>query len=120
MIKRQTMALVKGIRTQLLTKCANVFYLEGTEGKAYPRIVFEVRPTYETRMTLELDLWDVRGNEKTLADLADDVEDLLDGMVLSEPEYMASFYTNNDMKPVPDENKDFKHINLSFNIIYQS
>jgi hypothetical protein len=44
----------------------------------------------------------------------------VDGMVLSEPEYIASFYTNNDMKSVPDENKDFRHLNMSFNIIYQS
>ena len=120
MNKRTTMALVKGIRTQLLDKCSNVYFQEGTEDKKYPRIIMDVRPTYETRMVLELDLWNMRGEEKTLADLADTVEDLLDGMVLSEPGYMASLYTNNDMKFVPDENKDFKHVNMSFNIIYQS
>lgn len=120
MNKRTTMALVKGIRTQLLSKCSHVYYLESTEDKKYPMIIFEVRPSYETRMTLELDLWSMRGSEKTLFDLADTIEELVDGMVLSEPEYIASFYTNNDMKSVPDENKDFKHLNMSFNIIYQS
>lgn len=120
MNKRTTMALVEGIRTQLFSKCPNVFYMESTEKKQYPMIVFEVRPSYETRMTLELDLWEMRGSEKALFDLADTVEEFMDGMVLSEPEYIASFYTNNDMKNVPDENKDFRHVNMSFNIIYQS
>ena len=126
MNKRTTMLLVKDIRSQLLTKCPNVFYLEGSEEKTYPRIIFEARPISETKMILELDLWNYRRGEniedaeKTLFDLADSVEFLFDGMILSEPEYIASFCTNNDMKPVLDENKDFKHVNMSFDIIYQS
>lgn len=125
MNKRTTMELVKEIRTLLLTKCSNVFYIEGSEEKTYPRIVFEVRPYQERRMVLELDLWSMRVNgnaqgEKELHDLADDIEYMLDGLVVSKTAFMAAFYTNNDAKSVIDENKDFKHMNLSFDIIYQS
>jgi hypothetical protein len=119
------MELVKDIRTLLLTKCSNVFFAEGSETKSYPRIVFDVRPYQTRRMVLEMDLWSMRENgnsqgEKELRDLADDLENMLDEMILSKATYIASFYTNNDVKPVPDENKDFKHINMSFDIIYQS
>ena len=120
MIKRTSMELVEGIRTLLLTKCDNVYFREGSENKTYPRIIFDVRPFMERRVVLEMDLWDMRGNEKNLQDLADDIEELIDGTVLSNPSYIASFGSNNDMKYVPDENKDFKHINMSFDIIYQS
>lgn len=125
MNKRTTMELVKDIRTLLLTKCSNVFFAEGSETKSYPRIVFDVRPYQTRRMVLEMDFWSMRENgnsqgEKELRDLADDLENMLDEMILSKATYIASFYTNNDIKNVPDENKDFKHINMSFDIIYQS
>ena len=119
------MELVKDIRTFLLTKCSNVFFLEGSETKAYPNIVFDVRPMTERRMVLEMDLWDMRKNGdnagiKELEDLADDIEEALDGLIFSRSAYIACFNANNDIKPVIDENKDFKHINMSFDIIYQS
>lgn len=125
MNKRTTMELVKDIRTLLLTKCSNVYFTEGSELKAYPRIIFDVRPYQERRMVLEMDLWSMRenGNEqgiKELHDLADTLEYMLDELVLSKTSYIASFYTNNDAKDVTDENKDFKHMNMSFDIIYQS
>ena len=125
MNKRTTMELVKDIRTLLLTKCSNVYFAEGSELKTYPRIVFDVRPYQERRMVLEMDLWSMRenGNEqgiKELHDLADTLEDMLDELILSKTSYIASFYTNNDAKDVADENKDFKHMNMSFDIIYQS
>lgn len=125
MNKRTTMELVKDIRTLLLTKCSNVYFTEGSEKKTYPRIIFDVRPYQERRMVLELDLWSMRenGNEqgiKELHDLADTLEDMLDELILSKTSYIASFYTNNDAKDVVDENKDFKHMNMSFDIIYQS
>lgn len=125
MNKRTTMELVKDIRTLLLTKCSNVYFAEGSELKTYPRIVFDVRPYQERRMVLEMDLWSMRenGNEqgiKELHDLADALEYMLDELILSKTSYIASFYTNNDAKDVADENKDFKHMNMSFDIIYQS
>lgn len=125
MNKRTTMELVKDIRTLLLTKCSNVYFTEGSEKKTYPRIIFDVRPYQKRRMVLELDLWSMRenGNEqgiKELHDLADTLEDMLDELILSKTSYIASFYTNNDAKDVVDENKDFKHMNMSFDIIYQS
>lgn len=125
MNKRTTMELVKDIRTLLLTKCQYVYFREGEERKLYPRIIFDVRPFGDRRMVLEMDLWDIRVNgnnqgEKEIHDLADTLEDMLDGTVISKSTYMASFYTNDDAKSVTDENKDFKHMNMSFDIIYQS
>lgn len=125
MNKRTTMELAKDIRTLLLTSCPRTFFREASEKKVYPYVVFDIRAYMERRMELEIDLWNVRRPgtdtaEKELNDLADTIEDQLDDLVLSKPLYIASFSTNNDMKNVPDENKDIKHINMSFNIIYQS
>lgn len=130
MNKRFTMELVKDVRLQLLTNCPNVYFREAKEKeKAYPYIVFDVRPLVDRRMVLELDIWDIRERtvnsetvygEAEIRNLGDDIEDFFDGMVLSLPQYIASFYTNNDMKGVLDENKDIKHLNMSFDIIYQS
>lgn len=125
MNKRTTMELIKDIRTLLLTECSEVYFLEGKENKGYPRIIFDVRPYQERRMVLELDLWDIRKNgnaqgDVELRNLADSIEVMLDEAILSKANYIASFYTNNDAKPVIDENKDIKHMNMSFDIIYQS
>jgi len=125
MNKRTTMELVKDIRTLLLTKCSETYFREGKETKTYPRIIFDVRPYQERRMVLELDLWSTRMNgnsqgDKELCDLADSIEYMFDEHILSRANYIASFYTNNDAKSVTDENKDIKHMNMSFDIIYQS
>ena len=122
MNKRTTMELVKDIRTMLLTDCPRSFFREGKEKKTYPYVVFDVRAYMERRVELELDLWGLRGldTEKELNDLADTIEENIDGTVISKPSYIASFGTNNDVKDVPDENKDIKHINMSFSVIYQS
>ena len=122
MNKRTTMELVKDIHTMLLTDCPRSFFREGKEKKIYPYVVFDVRAYMERRVELELDLWGLRGpdTEKELNDLADTIEENIDGTVISKPSYIASFGTNNDVKDVPDENKDIKHINMSFSVIYQS
>ena len=129
MNKRLTMELVKDVRSQLLDKCSNVYFREAPEKKYYPMVVFDVRPLIDRRMVLELDIWDMRertvnnetvDGESEIRNLGDDIEVFFAGMVLSLPQYIASFYTNNDMKGVLDDNKDIKHLNMSFNVIYQS
>ncbi len=120
MNKRTTMVFSKDVRTQLLTKCDNVYFREAKEKKTYPYVVYDLRPYMERRMVLELDLWGTREQEMALQEMADDIEDLFDSAVFSEPYYIASFTSNNDMKNVIDENKDIKHINLSIDCIYQS
>lgn len=129
MNKRLSMELIKDVKTQLLENCSNVYYRESAESKTYPMIVFDIRPTQERRMVLELDLWDVRERivdntpvygDFAIRELADVIEYHLDETVISKQEYIASFMSNNDAKVVLDENKDIKHLNMSFDIIYQS
>ena len=97
----------------------------------FSKIGYDCGGIYENdrRLVLELDIWDIRERtvnsetvygEAEIRNLGDDIEDFFDGMVLSLPQYIASFYSNNDMKGVLDENKDIKHLNMSFDIIYQS
>lgn len=119
MNNRSITAFWKAIRAQLETLCKRVYFREAPENKTFPYIVFDVRNATDIRIILELDLWGVRDEEVTLQTLADDLEELIDGMVLSESLFMASLYSNNDLKWVADENKDIKHINMSFTATYQ-
>lgn len=119
MIKRSLSAFCKALRSQMLIKCTRVFLREAGEQKTFPYIVFDVRVLSEIRIVVEVDIWGQRGGEVALQNLADDVEEMLDGMIISNPLFIASIYTNNDLKWVLDEDKDIKHINLSFDATYQ-
>jgi hypothetical protein len=103
----------------MLAKCARVYLREAVEKKTFPFVVFDVRVISDIRIVIELDLWGTRGGEAALSNLADDLEELLDGIVLSDPLFTAAIYTNSDLKWVIDEDKDIKHINLSFTATYQ-
>lgn len=118
-INRSLMAFCKRLRAEMLLKCQRVYLREATETKTFPYIVFDVRVVSEIRVAIELDIWGERGGEIALQALADDVEELLDGQVFSDPLFTAALYTNNDLKWVPDEDKDIKHINMSFSATYQ-
>lgn len=120
MFNRDSMALNKGIKAQLLPLCFRVYLREAQEKKEFPYIVFDARPIGEYRAVVELDLWGVRGSEFALQKLADDIEEHLHGSVLSAPQYLANPLSNNDQKWVPDENKDILHINMSFDCIYHN
>lgn len=119
MRNRSLMAFCKNLKTQMQTYCARVYLREAEEKKTFPYVVFDVRAASELRVFIELDIWGLRGTENALQKLADDLEESLDGMVLSETLYVASIYTNNDLKWVTDDNKDIKHINMSFTATYQ-
>lgn len=119
MINRSLNAFCKALRTQMLTKCTRVYLREASEQKTFPYVVFDVRVISEIRIVVELDIWGQRGGEVALQNLADDIEVLLDGMVISDPLFIASIYTNNDLKWLLDDDKDIKHINMSFDATYQ-
>ena len=118
-INRSLMAFCKRLKTVMLTKCQRVYLREATEKKTFPYIVFDVRVLSEIRVAIELDIWGTRAGEVALQDLADNIEELLDGYVLSDPLFAAALYTNSDLKWVEDEDKDIKHINMSFSATYQ-
>lgn len=103
----------------MLTKCQRVYLREAAETKTFPYVVFDVRVLTDIRVAIELDIWGERGGEITLQELADNIEEYLDGMVLSDPLFTAALYTNNDLRWVTDEDKDIKHINMSFSATYQ-
>lgn len=117
---RHLMDFCKRIRTEMLKQCDRVYLREAEEKKTFPYVVFDVRALTDVRVTLELDLWGTRPGEETLADLADNLEEALDGLAISEPEFIAALYTNNDLKWVNDDDKDIKHVNLSFTVTYQA
>ena len=117
---RHLMDFCQRIRTEMLKQCDRVYLREAEEKKTFPYVVFDVRTLTDVRVTLELDLWGTRPGEKTLADLADNLEEALDGLAISEPEFIAALYTNNDLKWVNDDDKDIKHVNLSFTATYQA
>lgn len=119
MRNRALNAFCKAIRTEMVKDCPRVFLREANEKKTFPYIVFDVRTATEIRVIMELDIWGTRGSEVALSDLADKLEEHLDGLVLSDPSFCASLYTNNDLKWVVDEDKDIKHINMSFTATYQ-
>lgn len=118
-LNRNLMAFSKRIKAEMIKDCPRVYFREAAEKKIFPYVVYDIRVLSEIRVIFELDIWGIRDGELNLQKLADDLEEHLDGSIISDPLFMASIYTNNDLKWVTDEDKDIRHINMSFTCTYQ-
>lgn len=118
MLKNKLENLIASLHTILSEIVARFYFRTAAENKVFPYGVFDVRKLTGGMLVIELDLWGKRGNEITLLQSAELIEELLDGYVIADINHTASITTNNDLRFVPNEDENIIHINLSFNATY--
>ena len=97
-----------------------VYWINAPEkNKVYPYIVFDFRAVAGDKV-ITLDLWGEKGNEVTLYDLADTVEEALDNTVIYNSYHSSILATQNNKQWIADEDERLIHLNMSFDATYQA
>lgn len=118
MLKNKIENLIASLYAILSVIVTRFFFRTAAESKTFPYGVFDVRKLTDGMLVVEIDLWGKRGNEISLLQDAESIEETLDGYVLADSNHTASFISNNDLKFVTDEDENIIHIILSFNATY--
>lgn len=108
------------LKTKLNTIATNVFFEQATDNALYPHIVYSFRTIELGDLSrkdyiLEVDVWDKGTSTTQVDELADKVEDLLQGQNLPQTNILPTFYLM-DRKSVLDPDKDIKHRLIRFQI----
>lgn len=116
----RTNDLKKLVQTKLKTLTTNVYHEIANEDAVYPHIVFNFRRIdlqdfSRQDYILEVDVWD-KGTSTTAVDnLADSVENLLQGKNLPQKTVLPTFYLI-DRRNILDEDKSIRHRQIQFQI----
>lgn len=116
----RTNDLKKLVQTKLKTLTTNVYHEIANEDAVYPHIVFNFRRIDLQDLSrqdyiLEVDVWD-KGTSTTAVDnLADSVENLLQGKNLPQKTVLPTFYLI-DRRNIIDEDKSIRHRQIQFQI----
>ena len=108
------------LKTKLNTIATNVFFEQATDNALYPHIVYSFRTIELGDLSrkdyiLEVDVWDKGTSTTQVDELADKVEDLLQGQNLPQTNILPTFYLM-DRKAILDPDKDIKHRLIRFQI----
>ena len=119
-LKAKIRSRLENIKTIYSIK--DIFYQLADDRKLYPHIVFSFdifRALPDDRVKRNIDvIIDVytRGTSTTqVDDMADAIEDLFDGKNLPQDDNLPTFYLT-DRRPLPDEDKAIKHVQLNFEL----
>lgn len=116
----RTNDLKKLVQTKLKTLTTNVYNEIADKGAVYPHIVFNFRRIDLQDLSrqdyiLEVDVWDKGTDTTTVDDLADSVENLLQGKNLPQTNVLPTFYLI-DRRNILDEDKSIRHRQIQFQI----
>lgn len=116
----RTNDLKKLVQTKLKTLTTNVYHEIADKDAVYPHIVFNFRRIDLQDLSrqdyiLEVDVWDKGTSTTTVDDLADSVENLLQGKNLPQTNVLPTFYLI-DRRNILDEDKSIRHRQIQFQI----
>lgn len=118
----RTNDLKKLIQTQLKTvqKDIKVYHEVADDTAVYPHLVFQFRRIDLNDLSrqdyvLQVDVWDRNNSTQTVDNLADSVENLLQGKNLPQTNVLPTFYLI-DRKTVEDEDKMIRHRQIQFQV----
>ena len=118
----RTNDLKKLIQTQLKTvqKDIKVYHEVADDTAVYPHLVFQFRRIDLNDLSrqdyvLQVDVWDRNNSTQTVDNLADSVENLLQGKNLPQTNILPTFYLI-DRKTVEDEDKMIRHRQIQFQV----
>lgn len=116
----RTNDLKKLVQTKLKTLTTNVYHEIADENAVYPHIVFtfrriDLQDLSRQDYILEIDVWDKGSGTTTVDDLADSVENLLQGKNLPQNHVLPTFYLI-DRRNILDEDKAIRHRQIQFQI----
>ena len=116
----RTNDLKKLIETQLKTLTTNVYHEVAKTNAMYPHIVYsferlELGDLSRQDYILVLDIWDKSTSTTRVDDLADSVENLLQGANLPQKNVLPTFYLI-DRKNILDQDKQIRHRVVRFQI----
>lgn len=118
----RTNDLKKLVQTQLKTvqKDIKVYHEVADDTAVYPHLVFQFRRIDLNDLSrqdyvLQVDVWDRNNSTQTVDNLADSVENLLQGKNLPQTNILPTFYLI-DRKTVEDEDKMIRHRQIQFQV----
>lgn len=114
----RTNDLKKLVKTKLETLKQTVYFETAADSALYPHIVFNFREIDLDDLSrqdyiLEVDIWTKGTDTTTIDNLADSVEDLLQGENLPQDHILPTFYKR-DRKSIEDPDKSIKHRRIRF------
>jgi hypothetical protein len=113
-----TLKLREYIVSQLKTLCKNVYY-EIAESKAHPYIVYSlssVKSEVMRNYSLEINIYDIDSDTSALEKLADDVENLFDG--ITHIDEHQQIYTSVNTRNNIDDGSNIKRRRILINLRY--
>lgn len=116
----RTNDLKKLIMSQLKTVTSNVYYEVASDDALYPHIVFtfnnlNLGDLSRQDYMLDIDVWNKGKDTKSIDDMCDSIENLLQGENLPQTHILPTFYLV-DRKTLPDEDKTIRHRLIRFQI----
>lgn len=116
----RTNDLKKLILSKLKTVASNVYYEIASDDAMYPHIVFNFNNLNLGDLTrqdymLDIDIWSKGKDTKTVDDMCDTIENLLQAENLPQEHILPTFYLV-DRKSLPDEDKTIRHRLIRFQI----
>lgn len=118
----RTNDLKKLVQTQLKTvqQGIKVYHEVADDTAVYPHLVFQFRRIDLNDLSrqdyvLQVDVWDRNNSTQTADNLADSVENLLQGKNLPQTNVLPTFYLI-DRKTVEDEDKMIRHRQIQFQV----
>lgn len=99
---------------------ARAYWNNAPEARTMPYLVYDIRAIGMNRLVIECDLWGTKGNELNLWNMADALEENLDGYIVSNEYHAGEITSNNDKKWVDDDDERIIRINMSFGATYQA
>ncbi len=116
----RTNDLKKLVQTKLKTLTTDVYYELASDQALYPHIVFSFDTVNLDDLSrqdymLYVDVWDKGKNTKSVDDLCDKVESLLQAENLPQTHILPTFYLV-DRKNIPDSDKLIRHRLIKFQV----
>ena len=116
----RTNDLKKLVQTKLKTLTTNVYHELADKDAVYPHIVFtfrriDLQDLSRQDYILEVDVWDKGTSTTAVDDLADSIENLLQGKNLPQTNILPTFYLI-DRRNILDEDKSIRHRQIQFQI----
>lgn len=116
----RTNDLKKLITTQLKTLVSNVYYEIADDNAMYPHVVYvfktiDLGDLSRQDYVLSIDVWSKGPSSRTIDDLCDSIENLLQSKNLPQENILPTFYLI-DRQTLIDEDKSIKHRLIRFQI----
>lgn len=119
MIKNNTAEYAADIRSIISTVTTACYWQHAPETATGEYVVFDISDVLDSR-SITINLWGTRGREIELADLADAVEAVLDGAIISNMWHTSSIVSSENKQWVADEDERIIHIYMSFDATYKA